>query len=252
MNAPSHFTSLDSALGSLLPTGIQFAVGPIPEESRFRFQAEADRMRSAGDYRKREFVAGRDCARAALVLIGFTEAPIPADEDGVPVWPEGALAAISHSRGYCAAVAGRRADYRILGLDLEKTNRLSHSAIKRVVHPNEQSYVQDDQKKATLIFCAKEAFFKAQFPVWQTHGNFHDLELAVEDGENGAMTIQNLGERFPDELRSLTSDIQFRFCYFEDFVVSACWLESSILKRREFFELFPRRSSSYEGRSNLH
>jgi 4'-phosphopantetheinyl transferase EntD len=224
MSASNLLTLLDASLGSLLPRGITFAVGPIPAESRFRFQAEADRMRSAGDYRKREFVAGRDCARAALVSSGFPEGPISADEDGVPIWPAGALAAISHSRGYCAAIAANCSDYRMLGLDLEMTNRLSRSAIERVVHPKEQSYVQADQKKATLMFCAKEAFFKAQFPVWQTHGNFHDLELGVEDSETGSMKIRHLGKRFPEELRSLASEVQFRFCYFEDFVVSVCWL----------------------------
>lgn len=181
-------------------------------------------MRAAGDYRRCEFAAGRDCARAALAQVGYPAGPILADADGVPTWPGGALAAISHSRGYCAAVATHRADYRMLGLDLEKTTRLSRSAIERVVHPSEQSYVQSGQKKATLIFCAKEAFFKAQFPVWQTHGNFHDLELSVDGGESGAMTIRNVSERFPQELRSLAPDIRFRFCYFEDFVVCVCWL----------------------------
>lgn len=223
MSAPDYVTLLDSALRSLLPAGIKYAVGPIPEVSNFRFQAEADLMRSAGDSRKREFQAGRDCARAALEQTGFPGGPVLADQDGVPVWPEGASAALSHSRGYCAAIAARSSGYRMLGLDLEKTNRLTRSAVDRVVHPSEQSFVQSHQKKASLIFCAKEAFFKAQFPIWQTHANFYDLELAVDE-DAGEMTIENMDKRFPEELRSLGEKIEFRFSYFEDFVVSACWL----------------------------
>lgn len=223
MSEPNTVNLLDSALGSLLPAGIKHAVGRIPEGPRFRFQAEAERMGSAGDYRKREFAGGRDCARAALGRAGFPEEPIPADDDGVPVWPAGARAAISHSRAYCAAVAARSAEYRILGLDLEKTNRLSRSAIARVVHPKEQAYVQGDQQQASLLFCAKEAFFKAQFPVWRTNANFHDLVLAV-DAENDSMAVQHIDRRFPEELRALATDIQFRFRFFEDFVVTACWL----------------------------
>ena len=225
MSAPDYAALLDSAVGSLLPMNISHAVGSIPAASSFRFQDEAEWMRSAGDHRRREFATARDCARAALAQIGYPEGPILADKDGVPDWPESAVAAISHSRGYCAAVAARRADCRMLGLDLEKTNRLSPSAIVRVVHPSEQSYVQNNQKKASLIFCAKEAFYKAQFPVWRTHANFNDLQLSVDAGENGAITIHRVGERFPEELRALAPHIRFRFCYFEDFVVSVCWLD---------------------------
>lgn len=195
----------------------------IPKEAHFEFPVEADCLCTAGDYRKCEFVAGRDCARTALEQLGFARGPILPDDYGVPRWPEGALAAISHSRGYCAAIAARSATYRTLGLDLEKTNRLSPAAIKRTVHPNEQDYVQGEQKKASLIFSAKEAFFKAQFPIWQTHANFHDLEFAVDEAA-GRLTVRNIGTRFPEELQSLAELFEFRFSYFEDFVVSACWL----------------------------
>lgn len=227
MVSPDYTSQLDSALCGLLPSGVEYAVGPIPEAWHFEFDIEGDSLRAAGDYRKCEFVAGRDCARTALEKVGFARAPILPDEYGVPVWPEGSLATISHSRGYCAAIAAKAADYCVLGLDLEMTNRLSASAIKRTVHPDEQIYVQSDQKKASLLFCAKEAFFKAQFPIWHTHANFHDLILTVDEAK-GKMTILRMGERFPSELRSLAADIQFRFSFFGDFVVTACWMESSL------------------------
>lgn len=224
----SDYTSLlGSELCGLLPAGVEYSVCPIAITARFEFQAEEDYFLTAGDYRKREFVAGRDCARAALEKAGFLRGPILPDAYGVPTWPNGAVACISHSRGYCGAIAAKGANYRTLGLDLEKTDRLSPSAIKRTVHPSEQVYVQDSQKKASLFFCAKEAFFKAQFPIWHTHANFHDLELAVDEDVD-RLTVQHIGERFPDELRSLAAQIQFRFSYFEDFVVAACWLEQPV------------------------
>lgn len=221
------YTSLlKSALCEILPEDLGQAVCPISDEPKFVYEEEKERMRAAGNYRKNEFIAGRECARSALEAVGFSRAPILPDEDGVPLWPEGAIGAISHSRGYCAAIAGKRCDYRLLGLDLEKTNRLSPSAIKRTVHPDEQVYVKDDQKRASLIFCAKEAFFKAQFPVWETHANFHDLILAV-DSTHGKLKILKTGKRFPHELVLLAPMIEFRFRYFEDFVVTACWLKES-------------------------
>lgn len=224
MSSPKYISLLNSALRSILPPGVEHGVGSIPDEPQFEYSSEKDHMRSAGDYRKCEFVAGRDCARAALERVGFARGPILSNDDGVPVWPLGVLASISHSRGYCAAIAAKESGYRTLGLDLEKTNRLSASAIERIVHPHEQVYAQSDQKKASLIFCAKEAFFKAQFPLWQTHANFHDLVLAVDEYA-GKIRILTMGERFPVDLRSQAADMQFRFSFFEDFVVTACWLK---------------------------
>ncbi len=226
MNSPDYLNLLDSALESLVPPGVAYAVAPMPEQPRFRFEAEAHWVRQASEKRQREFAAGRDCARAALSQVGLPEQAILADANGVPIWPEGALASLSHSRGYCAAVATDSKRLRMLGLDLEQTNRLSRSAMARVVHPSEEeAYVQDSQQRATLIFCAKEAFFKAQFPGWQTYGNFHDMQLAVEGGQSGSISVLTLGPRFPQELRSLASKIRFNFRYFEDFVVTVCWLD---------------------------
>lgn len=142
------------------------------------------------------------------------------------MWPKGSVACISHSKGYCAAIAGLRSNYRSLGLDLEKTNRLSPAAIKRTVHPDEQAFVQSDQKKASLIFCAKEAFFKAQYPLWYTHANFHDLVLEV-DGAAGRLHVASMTERFPEELRDLGPKLQFRYQLVEDFAVVACFLEAT-------------------------
>lgn len=223
MSGPEDTSSLYSSLRALLPDDVACAVASVAETEEFEFRLEADCLSRAGDSRRREFLAGRECARAALEAIGYQRVPILPDPSGVPVWPEGALASISHSKGLCAAIAAKCGGYRILGLDLEKTNRLSPGAIQRTVHPHEEDYVGDDQKRASLIFSAKEAFFKAQFPLWRTHANFHDLELAVDEAAC-RLKIQGIDKRFPDELRSLAPEIEFRYGYVDDFVVSACWL----------------------------
>lgn len=223
----SFDTSLiDLALRDLLPEDISHSVCLIPEDSTFEFSLERDSLRTARDYRKREFVAGRDCARDALKQLGFPARPILSDSDGLPMWPKGAVACISHSKGYCATIAGMRTNYRTLGFDLEKTNRLSPAAVTRTVHPDEQSFVQSNQKKASLIFCAKEAFFKAQYPLWFTHANFHDLVLDVNEAD-GCLHVASISERFPDELRAIAPKLQFRFRFVEDFVLVACWLETT-------------------------
>lgn len=224
MPNPDYTPDLDSALAALLPGDVKYSVCRIPKDYTFEFQNEADCLKSAGDYRKREFTAGRNCARSALEQLGIPRSALPPDDHGVPGYPDGAVACISHSRDYCAAIAARDSAYRALGLDLEMTNRLGPSAIGRTVHPDEKAFVQGDQKKATLIFCAKETFFKAQFPLWQTYANFQDLAFNINE-QSGSMTIGYIDERFPSELRALSGQIEFRFRFFQQFVVTLCWLK---------------------------
>ena len=133
MSVTQTLKALDTALEASLPKHAQSAVCVIPKQARFAFEQEASAVQQAGDYRQREFAAGRICARSAISKLGIKSGPITMDEDGLPRWPEGVLAAISHSRGYCSAIATSDTYYRALGLDLEKTNRLSPAAIERVV-----------------------------------------------------------------------------------------------------------------------
>ncbi len=110
-----------------------------------------------------------------------------------------------------------------LGLDLEKTNRLSRQAVARVLHPQEVDFVGENQALASLIFSAKEAFFKAQFPVWGVHANFSDLALHV-DGASGHLFADKVALHLPEELRGAAQRMQFRYRFFGDYVVTLCWL----------------------------
>jgi len=214
---------LSLALKAIRPCACTAETCLIDDWPTFEFKEEADLFKMAGDYRKREFNAGRKCLRGALEKFDVVRLPIPSDCHGVPIFPEGYLGCISHSRGLCAAIAGKKNDFRALGLDLEMTNRLSASAIDRTVHPIEETYVKGDQVRASLIFCAKEAFFKAQFPLWHTHANFRDVAFRV-DAENQSLHIEWMDKRYPEALRALAGEFYFNYRYFGAFVVTICWI----------------------------
>jgi len=111
----------------------------------------------------------------------------------------------------------------VIGLDLEKTNRLSRAAMKRVLHANEIDFAGGDAARASLIFCLKEAFYKAQYPTWQTTANFNDLALDV-DMDKSLARISYIDTCFPEDLRRLADLMAFRFRFFDDYVVSFCWI----------------------------
>src|SRR5258708_8108427 len=52
--------------------------------------------------RRREFTAGRNCARRALAQLGYPDFALLAGSHGQPLWPPGIAGSITHCDDYCA------------------------------------------------------------------------------------------------------------------------------------------------------
>ena len=59
----------------------------------------------AVDKRRREFAAGRACARRALEQLGLPASPILAGPRREPLWPPGVVGALTHCRGIAAIIS---------------------------------------------------------------------------------------------------------------------------------------------------
>lgn len=210
---------LQAALDALAPDGCVGVPAPVGSASLAGLSTdETEWTQSWAPHRQEEFATGRQCARRALALIGAEWGVSLPDGDGLPGWPEGFLGSISHSRGLAMAVAAPSMKYSLLGLDLEKTNRLSEAAMRRVLHPLEATFAADDQAKTSILFSLKEAFYKAQFPRWRTLGNFGDLALCV-DPDAGTARVVEMDARFAPELEG----VLFSFRVVGDYVLSLAW-----------------------------
>jgi 4'-phosphopantetheinyl transferase EntD len=119
--------------------------------------------------RQLEFTTGRACARRALGQLGIPAAPLLTGEGGAPAWPCGTVGSITHCRGYRAAVAARRRDVRAVGIDAEPNEPTPGRILEAIALPQEQRMVLvlKEFRPAVcwdrLLFCAKEAVFKAVF-----------------------------------------------------------------------------------------
>jgi len=211
---------LQAALDAFAPDACVGALAAVGRDALAGLSTgEAELTRPWAPHRREEFAAGRHCARRALAAVGAESGLSLPDADGLPVWPEGFLGSISHSRGIAGAVAAPAKKFSLLGLDLEKTDRLSEAAMRRVLHPLEAAFAAGDQAKTTILFSLKEAFYKAQFPRWRTAGNFGDLALCVDLGA-GAARVAEMDARFAPELEELC----FGFRIVGDYVLSLVWL----------------------------
>jgi 4'-phosphopantetheinyl transferase EntD len=79
------------------------------------------------------------------------------------------VGSISHAWGYCAAVVARRATCAGLGLDVEEWGRVGAALWRQIATPPEIAWLRAQAEEAarwaTILFSAKEAFYKAQFAV---------------------------------------------------------------------------------------
>jgi enterobactin synthetase component D len=127
------------------------------------------------------FALGRAAARDALGEIGVAPVAIGRGSAGEPVWPEGVVGAISHTGDMAVAIVGWQTDYAGLGVDLEQLSPgLSDKAARLVCTPAELAWVGDagSTPRGTMLFSAKEAVFKALFPIERIWLGFSDAELA--------------------------------------------------------------------------
>ncbi len=135
--------------------------------------------------RAREFGAGRAAARAAMEMLGHVPRPVLQGEDRAPVWPPGLTGSITHSARDCLAVVTDAPDIAALGLDLEPTAPLEPALWPEICCPEEMNWLASlgpSQRGhfAKLIFCAKEAIYKAQYQISRTMLEFHDVALEVD------------------------------------------------------------------------
>jgi 4'-phosphopantetheinyl transferase EntD len=146
--------------------------------------------------RRREFATARACARAALARLGVVAGAILPGEGGAPVWPPGVVGSISHCAGYrgCAVAPSRR--IRALGIDAEPDERLPDGVLDVVALPSERAHLHRllNQDAAVhwdrLLFSAKEAVYKAWFPLAGRWLEFD--EVAVTLTSTGSLTARVL------------------------------------------------------------
>ena len=134
--------------------------------------------------RRLEFLAGRMCAQRALQLAGFAGTPeVPMDGHRAPVWPSGYVGSIAHGSGTAWAVVASRAQYRGLGIDLEKivTPATALALSGSVLRPEERVLARTAglsyELFLSLAFSAKESLYKCLNPITCAAFDFQDAEV---------------------------------------------------------------------------
>jgi 4'-phosphopantetheinyl transferase EntD len=225
MNHPERARHIEALLG---PGTIAFELrgGASPERL---FAVERDCISNVVVKRQREFAAGRLCARAGLSALGFAAVALPSGRDRCPQWPPGAVGSITHTNDYCLAVVGLRSAFAALGVDAERMSAVDPGVWRLFMRTEERSSLcaMDEasrQRNATVIFSAKEAFYKCQYALTRHWLGFEDAIVTVGDG---AFSIEVLDRSHP--AHALASSSTGRYCVAGESVIAVMALPADTL-----------------------
>lgn len=154
-------------------------LAPLPEEEPLIAKSVAKR--------RNEFITVRYCARQALSELGVAPAPILKGEKGEPCWPDGVVGSLTHCEGFRGAAVGRHEAVRSVGIDAEPHDVLPNGVLDAISLPAERVELQAMPTGLhwdRILFCAKEATYKAWFPVTRRWLGFEDAHITfhVDDG----------------------------------------------------------------------
>jgi 4'-phosphopantetheinyl transferase EntD len=158
----------------------------------------------AVEKRRTEFFLGRLAALRALQAIGVTPQPVLKAKSREPVWQDGIVGAITHKADTALAVVARKDMTCGVGVDLEALERPVRFQIStKVCTEAEQAWLAEapaeKDTRLKMIFSAKEAGFKAFFPIEQIFLGYKDAELAWrEETESFSGTLlKGAGDHHP-------------------------------------------------------
>lgn len=222
-SASVHFPQRSIVLANVCPPGFIAVEFAGLADAGELYPQERDEMTTFGEKRRSEFAAGRLCSKIALAEFGIVKFPLQINDDRRPCWPDGIVGSISHTHDYCAALVARATDASSIGFDVERTGRIEEELWDVLFSPREQERLRAlpfarRAVNATIVFSAKESFYKCHFassPAWL---DFTDVEIDISPGARG--TIRTTFEIQPRSARVLRAKYVGRFIVARGFVAT--------------------------------
>ena len=177
---------LSVQLAGLFPPAVVAAELTVQAPRAVLTAPELQSISHCAEKRIQDFTRGRACAHRALLQLGFRDFSVLAGAKREPIWPEAVTGSITHTTGFAAAVVAHRAEIASIGVDCEIIESVDEELWARICTPTEQARLErlavaERGRQAALIFAAKEAFYKCQFPLSREWVGFEDVDIEPLD-----------------------------------------------------------------------
>lgn len=149
-------------------------------------------------HRQAEYLHGRRAARHALQILGVPVHNVPTGAHRQPIWPAGVVGSITHSRSLAAAVAARLGPLQAIGIDVEGVAEGSslQALLEVAIDDAELALLRQIAPAlelaalVTLVFSAKESFFKAAYAEVGRYFDFTAVKVTAVDVGHGHLTLE--------------------------------------------------------------
>ena len=169
---------LQSAMDALALPGVSIGHRLIAPGDENALRAEEVRgISECVVERRRASGAARIVARELLQRLGRADCPLPRAASGAPVWPAGVIGSLAHDRRVAVAAVADRRRIDALGIDIEPAESLPMDLLDIIATPDERPRLGDNPIYWRLLFAAKEAVYKAVYPLDRKFLEHHDVQI---------------------------------------------------------------------------
>jgi 4'-phosphopantetheinyl transferase EntD len=174
---------LERALAELAMPGLLVGHRVIqPGDDAALLPAELATIPTSDLLTRRASGAARIVARKFLAELGHEPAAIPKRVNGCPLWPSGITGSFAHDERVSVIAVGRASENGSIGIDVEPAEALPAETLDLIATAAEKAQLGEDPLRGRLLFAAKEAVYKALYPLDGQFLEFHDIEADLESG----------------------------------------------------------------------
>jgi 4'-phosphopantetheinyl transferase EntD len=177
-NSTGRDLLVERALASLSLPGTRLGYRIITEgDQNALLPAELESLGNTVTKVRRASGAARIAARELMESFGRVDQPIPKSSSGAPIWPEGIVGSLAHDATIAVAALAASRDFMSVGIDLEPAEALEPDLLDLIAKPSERAATRPDPFGGRVLFVAKEAVYKAVYPLDRVFLDHHDVEV---------------------------------------------------------------------------
>lgn len=196
MSSSDATVSLELAIGSLTVPGVDIGWRVISEGDENALLPGEELPAASVAKVRRASGAGRIAARALMTRLGYAAQPVRRALSGAPLWPTGLVGSIAHDDTIAVAALASSADFSGLGIDIEPAETLEPELLDLIAGPDERARIKDDPLRGRVLFAAKEAVYKATYPLDGIFLEHHDVEIDLANLRAVVRTGRTLALKF--------------------------------------------------------
>jgi 4'-phosphopantetheinyl transferase EntD len=126
--------------------------------------------------------AARRIAHGLLADIGFDDFAILRTPSGAPAWPDGITGSLAHDDEMAVAAVAPVSQIGSLGIDVEPARPLPDDIFALVATRADVTRAADRHLAGRILFSAKEAVYKAVYPLDRQILGYEDITVDLNAG----------------------------------------------------------------------